>query len=81
MISVILNEKIFSNYENKDNILFYSYIFDSLFNCPSNNTTINRIKDFLLSLEGNDFPIINVTKNDILLYENENVIKIIGIVN
>ena len=75
LISIILNEKLFSNYENKDNILFYSYILDSLFNCSSNNTTINRINNFLLSSEGNDFLIINITKNDILLYENKNVTK------
>ena len=76
-VSVIFHEHIISNYKNKEKILFYSFIIDSILNSPYNNTyiNINRIKSLLLSNKGNDFPIINITKNDILLYENIDLSK------
>ena len=75
LVSLILNEQIFSNYKDKENILFYSFIIDSILNSPNNEINLNRIKNLLLSNQGNDYPVINITRNDILLYENENLSK------
>ena len=76
LISVILNEELYSQYIDKDNILYYSYILDSLNNYPNennnNNTCYDKIKNFLL-LKKDEYPIINITKNDILIFENINL--------
>ena len=77
LISVILNENLFSGFKNKDKILFYSYIIDTLINNPYNNTTLynNKIINFLSANKEDDYSIINITKNNNLLYENENLTK------
>ena len=74
IICIILDEEIFSNY--KDNITSYVFIFEPILYYSSHNDTNNeKIKKFLSSIEGNDFPVINITENDKLIYENEKLVK------
>ena len=77
LICVLLKEELFLFFKVNENILSYSYIFDFLINCPFNNNTIceEKINNVLLIVKEDDFPIINITKNDILIYQNLNLSK------
>ena len=70
IVSSILNEELFSFYKDEDNSFYYSYIFDSINECPNNdkNLCIEKINNLLLN--ENDFSIINITQNNLLIYEN-----------
>ena len=78
LICVILNEELFSDLKDKENNLAYSYIFDIINNCPfkDDNSCEEKIKYFLFISNENELPILNITKNNILIYENINLTKI-----
>ncbi len=77
LICVILNQELFSNIYDNGNILSYSYIFDIINNCPFEDDNIckDKINKFLLMSNENALSIINITKNNILIYENLNLTK------
>ena len=77
-ICIFLDNDIALISKERDNLLPYSFILDSIINFQINNTrnSTNKIKNFLLSLKQEDFPIINITKNNKLLYENNNLTKL-----
>ena len=70
IVCSILNEELFSFYRDKDNSLYYSYIFDFINKCPFNNKNkcFEKINNLLLNED--DFSIINITQNNILIYES-----------
>ena len=78
LICVILNEELFSDLKDKENSFSYSYIFDIINNCPfkDDNSCEEKIKYFLFISSENELPILNITKNNILIYENINLTKI-----
>ncbi len=74
LVCIILNEEIFSNF--KDDISSYNYLFEPiLYYSSHNHSNQEKIKYFLSSINENDFPVINITENDILIYENEHLSK------
>ena len=77
LICVLLNQELFSNIYDNGNILSYSYIFDIINNCPFEDDNIckDKINKFLLMSNENALSIINITKNNILIYENLNLTK------
>ena len=72
LVSAILNDKLVSGFQNKDHTLFFSYIFDVLINHPYKNVSLYNDK-IINIIKDDDYPIVNITKNDVLLYENENL--------
>ena len=77
LICILLNEELFTIFNENDNIILYSYFFELIINCPykENNICEDKINNFLFMDKENDYPIINITKNDILIYENINIIQ------
>ena len=72
IVCIILSEEIFSNF--KDDISSYKYLFEPiLYYSSHNDSSKDKIKNFLSSINENDFPVINITENDILIYENEHL--------
>ena len=72
LLCAILNENLFSGFQDKDHSLFFSYIFEVLLNQPNNNVNLYNNK-IINTIKDERYPIVNITKNDILLYENENL--------
>ena len=74
LVCIILEEEIFSNF--KDDISSYNYLFEPiLYYSSHNDSSKSKIKNFLSSVKENDFPVINITENNILIYENEHLSK------
>ena len=77
LICILLNEDLFPIFKSNDKIMLYSYFFELIINCPfkENNICEDKINTFLSMEKENEYPIINITKNDILIYENINITK------
>ena len=77
IICILLNDAVFSINQKKEDLTALSYIYDLLIKYPNKDidATNYKIKDLLSSINEKDFPLINITKNDILLYENNNLTK------
>ena len=74
LVCIILNEEIFSNF--KDDISSYNYLYEAiLYYSSHNDSSKDKIKNFLSSVNENDFPVINITDNDIIIYENEHLTR------
>ena len=74
LVCIILNEEIFSNF--KDDISSYNYLYEPiLYYSSHNDSSKDKIKNFLSSVNENDFPVINITDNDIIIYENEHLTR------
>ena len=80
IISILLNEEAFSINKDKDDTTALQYIYDLLINYPNKDIDIDatnyKIKDWLSPIKEKDFPLINISKNDILLYQNNNLTNI-----
>ena len=76
IMCIFLNNNVFLNSKDRNNLLSHSFIFDAIINHPTNSNSTNEIKDFLLSLKKlEDTSVINITINNELLYENNNLTK------
>ena len=77
IICILLNDEVFSINQNNEDLTALQYIYDLLTNYPNKDidATKYKLKDFLSSINEKDLPLINITKNDILLYENNNLTK------
>ena len=73
LICIICTEEAFPNYKNS--IMAFSFTYESIKSYPYEGTNIsyNKLKNYLLSMKEYNFPIINITDNNVLLYENENL--------
>lgn len=73
LICIICTEEAFLNYKNS--IMAFSFTYESIKSYPYEGTNIsyNKLKNYLLSMKEYNFPIINITDNNFLLYENENL--------
>ena len=78
LICIILNEEILSGYKDKNNLIAHSYLFDCIQNNPYKYSNISnyKIDKFLVSMQKEDFSVINVTRNNNLIYENSNLSNI-----
>ena len=80
IICLLLNEEVFSINKDKDDITALPYIYELLISYINKDTDIDatnyKIKNLLSSIKEKDFPLINISKNDILLFENNNLTKI-----
>mgnify|MGYP002624134323 CR=1 FL=1 len=73
LICIVFTEEAFPNYKNS--IMAFSYTFECMINYPyqGHNTSNNKLQNFLLSIKESNFPIINITDKNGLLYENDNL--------
>ena len=78
LICIILNEEILSVYKDYNNLIAYSYIFEFIQNNPYKYYNIfnEKIEKFLFLMSKEDFSVMNVTINNKLIYENNNLTKI-----
>lgn len=80
IVSILLNDEVFSINKDKVDTTALPYIYDLLINYPNKDldsaVTNYKIKELLSSIKEKDFPFINISKNDFLLYENKNLTKI-----
>ena len=73
LVCIICTDDAFPDYKNS--ILAFSFTYESIINYPyeGTNTSNNKLTNFLLSLKEYNYPIINITDKNILIYENENL--------
>jgi len=80
IISILLNDEVFSFNKNENDLTAFPYIYSLLVNYPNKDLDIDatnyKIKELLSSIKEKDFPLINISKNGFLLYENKNLTKI-----